>query len=241
MIIDSVKTEDLSNNLEEAFVVFEQRLRKAFNDSKRADRQENSDNNGNYHGAYAPERYYVSSILAFLDEYNLEIDVDDITELNDDYFMFSFSKFFNKINYAITRFTLRKGRIDSGSAGTQITLGSDYKEEIGKNIAVIRKIVNQEIKDENKKDKIFKIIAALQSEVDRDRTTVDALYSRIIDLSKVVGESAENMEPLVQKIERISNAIREGSNPIKLLTKIDRKQITSLKPKEENFSDDIPF
>lgn len=242
MIIDAINIEGLGDNIEEAFVAFEERLRQALSIAQEKDWKINNDMNGNYAGTYAPQKYYVSSVLAFLDEYNLEIDVDDISELEGHAFLQSFDKFSNQINRARTRFKLRKARIDSGQAGTLILIQADFKDEIHKNLDTIRKIVNQNIESQNKKDEIFKKIAALQSEIDRDRTTIDAVFGRAIDLSKVLGEFAENLEPAIQKFERIMTALRNGTDRVPLLPKKERQIL--LPPKAENkgeMDDEIPF
>lgn len=241
MIIDAVDIDGLGDNAEEAFILFEERLREGLEKAQMQDRRR-EDMNGNYNGSYAPERYYVSSILAFLDEYGLDIDVTDITELDDANFLHHFNKFFNTINYARTRFKLRKSRIDTGQAGTPILIAQSFKDEIHKNLDTIRKIVNQNVQDQNKKDAIFKKVASLQSEIDRDRTTVDAVFSRALDLSKTLGDAAENLEPAVQKFERIMTALREGTERVQLLPKKDRPKL--LPPKEEKkveLEDEIPF
>jgi hypothetical protein len=72
MIIDSVDTDDLGDNVEQAFVIFEERLRESLSRAKNEDRRAFTSNDGYYQGSYAPERYYVSSILAFLDEFDLD-------------------------------------------------------------------------------------------------------------------------------------------------------------------------
>lgn len=246
MFIDDIDVSDLSNHPEEAFLAFEQKLRAALEGESQKDRNMYSDNNGNYYGSYTPERYYVSSILAFLDEYDLKIDVPDITDLDNDIFQQHFGQFFTKINYAKTRLAFRKKRIDSGTAGTLITIASTYKEEIGKNLETIRKIVNQEVKDQNKKDAIFKKVAALQSEVDRDRTTYDALLGNALELSKTLGECAENLEPAVQKVERIFTAIGKAAERVPALPKADRPKLISApkdkaRSKVDELEDEIPF
>ena len=255
MIIDSVKIDDLGRNAEEAFVVFEERLRSVLLDLQSEDRARNRDINGNYEGAHEPERYYVSSIIAFLDEYNLDIDVQDISSVTDGEFLGYFNVFFNKINYARTRFKLRKYRIDSGDAATPISITANYKDEIHENLNTIRKIVNGHVDDTNKKEAIYRKIAALESEIDRDRTTVDAVFSRFIDLSRIVGECATNLEPLVQKLERVMAALGKGANRIPLLPKRDAPKLLSsnsnegpsiagasqLKNSRSDLDDEIPF
>ena len=243
MIIDSVNLDDLEGNAETAFVTFEERLRSVLKEQQDEDARIYRGDDGYYAGSHSPERYYVSSILAFLDEYGLDIDVEDISDLRDDAFLPRFNEFFNKINYVRTRFKLRRIRISGGQVGTPISIKSEFKDEIHQHLDVIRKIVNREVSDENKRDKIFDKIASLQNEIDRDRTTTDAVFSRLISLSKVLGDSAENVEPLVQKVERILTALFAGVTFVQLLPKRERpKLLPNPKRKPINdLDDDTPF
>ena len=243
MIIDAVDVDDLSLNREEAFIAFEERLRVALATSQAEDRRNNSDNSGYYTGSYSPERFYVSSVMAFLDEYDLNLEVRDITYLSDDEFRSAFDDFFNRVNYVRTRFKLRKARPATGQTGTVITLKPDYKDEIHGLLNTVRKIVNANIQSESKRELIYKRIAALESEVDRDRTTIDAVFGRFLELSRVVGECAKNLEPLVQKLERVMAALRDGAEPAPLLPKTEQTQLlTSSKPKlDQDLGDEIPF
>ena len=131
----------------------------------------------------------------------------------------------------------------AGQVGTPISIKSEFKNEIHQHLDVIRKIVNQKVSDENKRDKISHKIASLQNEIDRDRTTIDAVFSRLISLSKVLGDSAENVEPLVQKVERILTALSAGVTFVQLLPKRERpKLLPNPKRKPINdLDDDIPF
>ncbi len=241
MIIDDVDMEDLPNNAEEAFTVFEGRLRSSLERAKSQDRFENTENN-TYVGDYSPERSYVSSMRAFLDEYALDyLSVKDITSLSNFDFLREFNDFFNTINYAKTRFKLRKSKFDTGQAGTPIAISFDYKSGIHENLNTIRKIVNQQIHDQNKKDSIFKKIADLASEIDRDRTTVDAVFSRCIDIAKTLRECGEILDPAVQKLERVMQGITNFAEKVNLLPKKERQQGLPA-PKETKIDDDeIPF
>ena len=87
MIINSVNLDDLEENAETAFVTFEERLRSVLKEQQDEDARMYRGDDGYYAGSHSPERYYVSSILAFLDEYGLDIDVEDISDLRDDAFL----------------------------------------------------------------------------------------------------------------------------------------------------------
>lgn len=241
-MFDELDFESLSECKEEAFVEFEKIVRLEFEKSSNNDQQFHTDHNGYYDGSYAPEKSYVMAILAYVDEYNLDIDLPDIIELSGPEFENQFGKFKSKVLYFVMRFSLRKNSIKNGSAGTLIMLTSTYKSEVGSLLETIRKIVNQEVKGTNKKDKIFSKIASLQSEVDRDQTTIDALFGRMIDFSKTIEECAENSEQVIGKIERIKKIFWDNSNKVDLLPRKERqKLISQTVEKNDVLEDEIPF
>ncbi|MBK6896195.1 MAG: hypothetical protein IPH06_06360 [Alphaproteobacteria bacterium] len=246
MIFDNIDYSKLPSSGEEAFIEFERQLRHEYNGTVEYDRnvRENTDMNGNYIGSYAPERAYLNSIMAFIDEYNLDLDIADCGSLRGYEFYEKFEELKAKIGYAVTRFSIRKHRIGEGTVGTLIYIESSYKAEIGSLLEKIRKIVNQEVKDVKKRDHIFSKIASLQSEVDRDQTTVDALFSRMLDLSSTIGESAENLEPLINLLERIKKVFWDKSNKVELLPQKERQKLITKENKSseiDEFEDEIPF
>lgn len=243
VIFDEMDFSKLPAGREEAFTSFVAGISGEFSEKLRNDRASYSDQNGNYEGSFEPERSFVTAILAFLDEYGIEADIADISELSNDDFTMHFGKFKSKVEYLTTRFKLRQHRIGSGSIGTLISIDTDYKSEIGKLLDTARKIVNQEVKDTNKKDNIFKKIASLQSEVDRDQTTVDALFGRMIDLSQTIGAAAENLEPLIVKLDQVKKLLWDKPKKVEQLPKPDRpKQITKKRDDGSNeMGDEIPF
>lgn len=246
MIFDDIDFSKLPSGREEAFTDFVTTINEEYENRIRNDRNAYSDSNDNYFGSYEPERSFVTAILAFLDEYDIDSDIVDISELSNEEFSKHFGKFKSKVEYLTTRFKLRKNRIDAGSIGTLISIEFTYKAEIGKLLNTARKIVNQEIKDTKKRDLIFKKIANLQSEIDRDQTTVDALFGRMLELTQVVGKSAENLDPLMDKLERVKKLFWDNSKKIDLLPKPNRpKQITKEDVSGSGYTDtsddEIPF
>ena len=242
MLIDDIDTNDLGDNAEEAFICFEKRLRDALRPEQQRDENQHT-YNGDYNGTYSPQRHYVSSIIAFLDEYELEIgDIPDISKADNKDFPNLFNEFFGSVNYARTRFKLRKEKIATGQAGTPVEIGSDYKVEINSLLETIRKIVNQQISDENKKDAIYKRLSSLQSEVNRDRTTFDAILSRFVDVSEVIKECGEILEPAITKLERVMAAIYGGTKRVPRLPSKERQKLLPSKEKKQELEDDeIPF
>lgn len=239
-----LRLDDLSESSEEAFALFEKRAREAYEEQIQNDRQYHSDLNGNYEGSFAPERSYVTAILAFLDEYSIETNLEDISELDNEEFYKGFGRFKSKVEYISTRFTLRKNRIEKGSIGTAITFEKSYKSEVGSHLEKIRKIINQEISEGAKKDKIFKKINALQSEIDRDMTTIDAAFGRMLDLGRVIGECGDNIKPAVDQLERIKKIFWDKSDKVDALPKPERPKAlpkANTETSSGNSDDEIPF
>lgn len=239
-----LKLDDLSESSEEAFAQYEQRAREAYEEQIQNDRQYHADHNGNYEGLFAPERSYVTAILAFLDEYSIESNIEDISELDNEDFYKQFGRFKSKVEYISTRFNLRKNRLDNGSLGTAITLEQSYKSEVGSHLEKIRKIINQEVSEGAKKEKIFKKINALQSEVDRDMTTIDAAFGRMLDLSRVIGECGDNVKPAIDQLERIKKIFWDNSGKVDSLPKPKRPKALPKAGSEtdsRNQDDEIPF
>lgn len=232
----------LPKSREAALVAFVDIVNETYASDMAADRRANTDQHDNYYGSYAPERSYVTTILAFIDEYEVDLDVIDISDLPNGQFFTEFGRFKSKIDYVRTRFKLRQAKGDAGGIGTTIAIASSYKSEIGHLLETIRKIINQEPIDTKKKDKIFSKISSLQSEVDRDRTTVDAVFSRMLDLSQAVGESAEKLDPLIKQLERLKKLLWDSSEKIDLLPKPERpKMIAKEETNVGTLDDEIPF
>lgn len=243
MFFDEVDFSKLPPNREEAFAAFVASISSEYAQNLRNDRSTYSDHNNNYEGSYEPERSFVTAILAFLDEYGIESDLQDISELNNKDFAAHFGRFKSKVEYLTTRFRLRQHRVASGSIGTLIAIGSNYKSEVAGLLDTIRKIVSQEVKDVHKRDNILSKIASLQSEVDRDQTTVDALFSRMLDLSQTIGKAAENIEPLVKLMERVKKVFWDAPEKVRQLPRPERQKLIRQDKAEQksDMDDEIPF
>ncbi len=241
MDFDQIDFSDLPANREMAFINLERQLKQAYEVSCENDRQSHRGQDGIYTGEYEPERNYVSAILAFLDELRLDIGAQDISAYSWDdgqEFMQSFSAFRQKVYYAVTRFKLRMVRTESGAAGTLLDIRSEYKVEISKLLTTIRKIVNQEISDENKKDRIHRKIAALQLEIDRERSTIDTLFSAALDFTRTIAECAENLTPLLDKAEQVKKLIWDNTRLPPSLPA--RHEVGLIEDRSDDSDDEIP-
>ena len=236
---------ELPSSIEEAFPAFVRIVTDDYKKQYKNDRSVNSDQNGNYDGTYEPERSYVTAILAFLDEFQIGADLVDISDVEDnrDFYM-QFGRFKSKVEYIVTRHRVRIGRLRSGTSGTVLEIELDFKAEIGKHLETVRKIVNKEVNDKKKKDKIIRKIGSLKLEVDRDITTADALFGQMRDLGQAIGETAENLGPAIDKLEKIKKIFWDRTSRVEQLPKPERPKLIT-NENDPNFTadydDEIPF
>ena len=243
MDIHDINLSNLDGNDTDQFLKFARAVSEVFERAKVLDRERNSDHHGNYEGSFEPERTYVSSIMAFIDEYDLEINLVDTSEIEDNAeFYKSFGRFKARIDYSLLRFRLRQERGQSGPTGTATALPLAAKEEVAVCLEKIRKIVVSMLEDGNKRDRILAKIATLQLEIDRDRTTIDAVFSKAIALSTVIGESADKLDPAVKLLERIKEVFWKQARPVPQLPKPERPEPKGIEDKSGSIDDDeIPF
>ncbi len=231
--------EALNTTDEQAFVDFEAKQQQYFNEKQEIDRRQFTDLEfDHYRGNYDPERFYVSSIIAFIDEYELDLPIDDISDFSNEVFPSEFRKFLNQIHYFSTRFQLRQQRQGTLPTATLIQFNTNYKEQLSENIETIRKIVRQQVEDVNKKEAILDKLNALAKEIDRDRTTMDRVFSLTRDVSRNIAECAEELEPAIQKFERIMHALYNGSEIISALPNTKKTKALPSPEVNKEFSED---
>ncbi|MEC9291309.1 MAG: hypothetical protein VX730_02805 [Pseudomonadota bacterium] len=210
MIGESFDLSKLPDNLEEAFCMYQKAMRKEMLDRLDSVQIPWERTSVDYSNGYVHEKQYVAAILAFVDEYGMDLDLPNILNEYGDNFEVSFGEFESKINYLVTRFGLRVKRQGFLPTASFVYIGENYKKEIGTLLNTIRGIVEQKVDSQNKREAIYIKMASLQSEIDRDRTTLDMLFDRAKDFTSTVSECAGDIEPVVKKLEKFRELIFKG-------------------------------
>lgn len=182
---------DLPDDDELAFVVYEERLRART-------RNRVSENEGS-----TLEREYVNHILAFLKVVNIDVPVNREPPYGDQQFWVWYHQFVQEIDLHSVGVRLAHARGAGSGITTAIYLSEDYRTEIHSLLGRVRKVVNAADLPDPKKDDIYDKINALQSEVDRSKTRLDAFLSRWLDVTNAAGEGAENLEPVVKLLGHV--------------------------------------
>jgi hypothetical protein len=130
-----------------------------------------------------------------------------------------YSSFETLVENLITQVRIRHGR---RSRGYSIQLDSVTKEKIHHYLAAIRNIVEKlEVKIE-KKEALYRCILALESEVDRDRTRMDAYGALAIEIANTGGKAARTLKPAwgllgtIGKVLGIARDAETGGAPLQL-------------------------
>lgn len=188
---------------------------------------------------------FASKVKGFLRAYPLDIELPSLQKGEDSDFE-NFDDFLDEVTQATTQFRFEAISLASSQ---QVLLPKDTKNEILALLGKVRKIVNQEVEDGDKKAAILKKLSKLENEVSLDRTTFDALLDKSSRLTKALGKNAENLEPLAKLIEKIKGLVWDGAESAQLLNR--EEELKRLKNKaDENgglelgvepLNDDIPF
>lgn len=84
-----------------------------------------------------------------------------------------------------------------------IILDPDFKTKIGGHLTAIRNVIKDADVSESKRDAIYRRIAALQEEVDRDRTRTEGVVALWLDVASAISRGAKNLDPAIERLERI--------------------------------------
>ena len=87
-----------------------------------------------------------------------------------------------------------------------VALDADWKAKVSTWVKHIREIVNKAEIEEGLREGIFRALNTLQSEVDRNRTRMDATAEVWLKLTDAIGQGAKNLEPAVKLLEKLAGA-----------------------------------
>lgn len=189
------------------------------------------------------EREYVFSMLAFMDAYGFEFPIHNQVPQDDEDFHEYFSFFRDQIFYEAQKIKLEMHREESSLGGDSVDLSADYRNEIHDNIKIIRRILNAISLNESRREVLFKRLNEFATEVDRTRTRLQSFKAFFLEATKVAGEGADNLEPVVAKAERIAEMLGEakGKEEQAWLLSKDEKKLLISPGKIPEIDDDIPF
>lgn len=174
---------------------------------------------------------YQASVGQFA--YELGLDFDDELAIED--FHVYLHRYLATLDARLIKLEL--GNEEEITSGPSLRISSDYKIEIHERLVQIRKIVASANLEVQKRDKIFDWISLLGREVDKEKTTLGTIMANMLDITKTAGEAAENLDPLIKRIESLFKLFADAKEDSEMgqIEQEDRKMIEG--PKEESGTD----
>jgi len=155
---------------------------------------------------YASRRY-AASIFGFVSEIKMDFNFAQPLPFADEPFIEFFQEFERYVTLfnarMAARLAIKRDLLNSPSNEAVLALSFDYKHQIHDRIYQIRKIVEVMELSTDKKDNIFKKIAILALEIDKERTSLGTALVTIVDISNAAGKAAKNLAPFTKKMESL--------------------------------------
>jgi hypothetical protein len=184
---------------------------------------------------------YISRVLAAINELNLESQfagksVPSINEVNYTTYL-DFSK---DVEHYKTKLQIRHSRRRKEYS---VALDPPTKLKLRHLLSQIKETVDRLDVSQSKKEALLAKIAALENEINRDRTRFDAFAALWVEVCEKFGDGIEKLEPLKKMIDSVGNLLGaakkvEESQAHRLPAPKTPKQIA---PPKVSDDDDIPF
>lgn len=229
---DDFLYDDLPEDPELAFLILEAHFKRECDEQlARAHQEERTD-------VYFIQ--YISRVLAAINELRLEPQfaensVPSIDAVNYTTYL-NFSK---DVEHYRTKLQIRHSRRRKEYS---VALDMPTKMKLRHLLSQIKETVDKLDVSQSKKEALFAKIAALENEINRERTRFDALAALWVEVCEKIGDGVEKLEPLRKLIDSVGNLIgaakkEEETQAHRLPAPKTPKQIAP--PKESG--DDIPF
>lgn len=233
--MDDSLFESLPSDPEEAFLTLEGFFRRELEDNLQ------KDSSDSFNISYYID--YLSQVVAAISELNLTqqfgVDLPPVEDIN----YASYPDLSKRIKNYCIRLQIRKGR---RTQGFSVAFDPASKAKIHHLLGQVRETIQLLEVTESKREALLKRVAALESEVDRTRTRLEAFGELVIGVAGLTGEASEKLEPLRKLVDSVARIIHgskeeEERNQVKLPAPEKPKQLEGPKTPVDQSDDDIPF
>ncbi len=196
-----------------------------------------------------PDEYndydYAVSVLAAAEEFGVEELLDfKLPWRGDDDWQDKCVMFRAEATRVSTRFLLRYG-----NGSKSVTLDPATKQKISHWLNKLRELVQNADVSEEKKDRLLVLIDNLQTEVDRERTPVQAAGELWVTVCTYIGKGFNELKPAAEFIREIGSAIGIAKDKEETRRQLPKrkepKRIEAFQQEngsfDRNLDDEIPF
>jgi hypothetical protein len=147
---------------------------------------------------------YISRTLAAKTELGLKVLEDWSIPAAPNFSIELYHNFLSDVEHYRTILQIRHSRRDRGLT---IRFDAAAKSKLRHYLGQIREFVDKLEVDDWKRDDFYKVISALELEIDRDRSRLGVVGDFLVKGSAILGESAEKAEPLRKWLDSIARLI----------------------------------
>jgi hypothetical protein len=207
----------------------------------------------NEQNGYFPAEYYLRYMrqtAAIAGELQLGILHDFTIPDAADFTIDHYRNFLGLVDHWRAAFSVRHAR---RSSGYSVRFDTKTRTIINHHLAQVRELIQKLEVEEWKRDSLLNCLNALQAEVDKERSRYEVFGAFIVEMSGVLGEAAENLEPIRRLVDSVAGLIwgtKHAEKTKTLPAPEPRKQIPGPKtapPKRSrggrrgDMDDEIPF
>lgn len=230
--------DDLPDDPEQAFIVLEEHFR------DRLDRQLQNANEQDNTSVFYTE--YIGRVLAAIEELDLSAAFRQVVPRIEEVDYSTYLNFNKDVEHYKTSLRIRHAR---RAKGFSIKFDEATKQKILHHLTQIKEIIPKlEISEGKREDLIGKVLE-LEKELARDRTRLEVAGDFLIATTSIIGEAAEQLEPLRRWVDSIAGLFwgARKDQQKRLPAPTEQKRLeppkvepTARKPNSE-MNDDIPF
>ena len=168
---------------------------------------------------------YATELNAFHDAFDLKIFTNFPTNPHNG-FNYEFNEFVRLFDYWSMRVEIRSAK-KLKSSSTVLKLTPAIRKLLHSHTSKIREILTPLNISEKKREALFKKLGALENEIDRNRTNTEAAMAFTLEVTSTVGEAANNLEPVVNILNKINKLFGRAKNEEEIL-KLNAPEETKL-------------
>jgi hypothetical protein len=235
---------DLPADPEEGFAVLQQRKYKELEAI-----WESHPHSEEYSYSYYYERRYVDTLVAFDEVHDLGIlTAYRDPPIRDQEFSDFFQDFRRHAEITSQKIMMEAARRVKVGAQQIVVLDATARQTIHALINALREKLNELTLPDSKRESLFNKLNSFAAEVDRNRTRPEAFYAFAIEAARAAREVNEELNPLLQTIDRVFDWLEKGKKLWDALPPWSERKKIEASPKRlpqpapiNDLDDDIPF
>jgi hypothetical protein len=191
------------------------------------------------------QRSLLIKVFAFIAAHNIDLPLNREPPTNYEEFEFYYRQVISDIEYHIAKTSFERVARNKSGISAVYVLPAALKLEIHHYLKSVREIIAKAELTDLKRTALTNKLNAFASEVDRDKTRIEALASAIIWTRKELINGAQGLEPIVEKLDKMFQSMAKATEFARLPSPDKKKQISGppkrIEGPKQELDDEVPF